>query len=124
MTQFILNVIRIFFRNKWSEIKKFFSYSNSKWTDLLELLITLGIMLVVITLLFGVVYGTGYLLMELGWVDVIYDGDEAPYAAVGVGIFFYVGVFIMMIIGYGYYQFFQWIWINIKKAIAEAKELQ
>jgi len=118
---FIFKVIRIFFRNKSTEIKEFFK--TIRWYDIVEALITLGIFIVFVSLLFGIVYGTGYMLMDvLDWVDITFEGAETiPYAA--IGIFFYIGVGFVVVIGFGVLQFFKWIWINIKMAIAEAKEL-
>jgi hypothetical protein len=115
---FIFKVIRNFFRNKSTEIKRVFSYSNRKWTDFLELLLIIPILIVVISLFFGILYGTGYMLTDvLGWINITFEGGETiPYAAIGISFY------IVVIIGFVVLQFFKWIWTNIKMAIAEAKE--
>ena len=115
---FILNVIKIFFRNKWSEIKGFFS--TKKWYALLEMLIIVGILIVVIPLGFGIGYVTGYVLINvLDWVDVTGETDTP----LTIGFLFWCAIFIVWISGYGIYYFFKWTWTNIKIAIAEAKEM-
>ena len=114
---FILKFFKIFFRNKWKEIKGFFH--TRKWYNVLEILIIIG----VVFLAGCICYGTGYLLVELGWASITADGEPAngvaPYTA--IGIVFWLGMLILGAAGYGLWHFTKWIWINIKMAWIEAK---
>jgi len=113
---FVLNVIKILFKNKRTEIKKFFHTRG--WYEIVELLILIGITIVVVTVVMSVAYGTGYLFVDvLNWVDT-----TMTYGA--VGLIFYTSLAIVGLIGYGIWHCIKWIWLNIKIAIAEAKEIK
>lgn len=118
---FLSNVIRIFFRNKGTEIKGFFF--TRCWYNIAEGLIIIPIALVVVCLLICISWGTGYILMDvLDWVDVTVDGGESsPYIAIGMLAWLLFA--LVLIAGYGVLHFIKWIWSNIKIAIAEAKEI-
>ena len=109
---FLLNVIRIFFRNKWSEIKKMFHTRG--WTDFLEGLIFIGIAVVVFAILGLFCHLTGWVIVDvLEWIDVVSDRDEpVPLAVVGFAVWFSFMLFSVVTFGIG--KFFKWIWLNIK----------
>lgn len=115
---FISKFFQIFFRNKGTEIKGFFSTRH--WYNLAEALIIIVIVIVTVSLLMSISYGTGYLLIDvLDWVDVIVDGGaNTPYMA--IGLLFWIGLFLVFIVGIGIWHFIKWIWTNTKIAWAEA----
>ena len=120
---FILNVIKIFFRNKKKEIKEVIP----RW-DWIAVLSGGGIVILAIirlAILCGVVcafaYGLGYLSVVLGIVT-----SEVGYIETGIVLMMMVaaGGFVLYLVLIYPAKFVKWIWANIKMAIVEAKELK
>jgi hypothetical protein len=118
---FLLNVIRIFFRNKGEEIGRIFHMRG--WYNFLEALMIVGIIIIIATILASVCYFTGWVIVDvMEWVDVVSGRDE-PVPLYVVGFAFWFSIVIFFVVVYGIGKFFKWIWSNIKMAVAEAKEL-
>lgn len=112
--KFLWNVIKIFFRNKYREIRVNL-YRNS----ILEAVIIISVVLVVAVLGGMICYGTGYLFVDvLEWIEL--SGEET-YTEIGFMLWFVI--LLVTLTTYLIFCFFRWIWTNIKIAIAEAKEL-
>ena len=111
---FILNVIKIFFENKYREIKRL--PQNRLWCEFMEGLIIILVAVAVITIFLGTCFGVGFLVVE-----VMEYQSNISYTGIGMIILVSIGMCLASL--YALYRFVKWIWTNIKIAIAEAKEL-
>lgn len=121
--KFLLTFFRIFFRNKWNEIKHHFRFTCS-WSDLWEILISLFIGIILVSVLFGIAAGLGYILIGVFHLEFLINSEQSMlinYA--GAGFATLVVIVGIMFIIYQIGNFIRWIFSNIKMAIAETKEI-
>lgn len=128
---FILNVLKIFLRNKKNELKPYINrFINDTIDHTLDFISIAIIAILLAATVFGIVLGIGYVGIELLHLSEIQDGDAFnSYGRCGLAMVVLGGIifFVMYLIGKVVIwigKFIRWIWSNIKIAIAEAKEIQ
>lgn len=118
---FIFKFFKIFFRNKWSEIKDVLP----EWRTVGILSLVLVVICVTIVSVMAICYGIGYVAIEYVGIEFILhnsNGDIYDAYLVCGFVLLVLGIICATII-YLIGKFPKWIWTNIKMAIAEAKEL-